>query len=780
MAGMSLARPSRVLLASSRRVAAGGESGWWQWLLPLLVVLVVAYAAINVRVADNQANSAAAKAARVQAVQSAADQAGGLAASVRAARGSDPRLVPDLSRALGQMDAAQASLVQVAGSDSEVEAISRAETDARLSAEPSLRSAGGGGAAASNTARSSTGSEFAHLTALLSSAASQYTLSADRASATARQKLTLTLIGGGLLAVLLLWSFWAKRTRLALERSERKFRSLIARSAELVLVVDERRLIRFVTPVIGRRLGYESEALLGTPLLELVHPDDRANGDLADHHEEGADPVHWRLRHRDGSWIDTEAEWLDLRDDLAVRGYVVTIRDVRERKALEEQIRHQAFHDSLTGLANRALFEDRVQHALERLRRDRDQGVGMLFIDLDDFKTINDSLGHAAGDELLRQVARRLGESTRRADTVARFGGDEFAVLVEGFRAPDTAAVIAERIRASLERPVHVDGEPLFVRASIGIAPGAPELTSDDLLRNADLAMYAAKASGKGRAALFEPNMGASARERLQLTVDLRHAVRDEQLEVKYQPLVRLGDNRMLGVEALVRWHHPTMGELSPLRFIPLAEETGLIVPIGAFVLHEACTQLASWRAAHPDQPLAYASVNVSARQFQREGQVLSDVRNATSEAGLDPSHLMLEITESVLMQDHDAIIRELNALRKLGVRIAIDDFGTGYSALSYLRNFPIDTVKMDRSFVRDLGEGKADSALIRSVVELGEALEMEIIAEGIESEEQLSSVTGLRCAMAQGFLFSPPLDASGIEAVLRGEVGEASAIAQV
>jgi diguanylate cyclase (GGDEF)-like protein/PAS domain S-box-containing protein len=777
---MSMGRPSRVLLASSRRVAAGGEAGWWQWLLPVLVLLVVAYAAINVRSADSQASRASEKANRVQAMETAADQAYAFQGSVHATRAKDPTLVLNLTRSLGAMDASMATLVRVAGSDGDVQAIARAETAARMAAQQSLQPRPGNAAESSSQTGSPPGVLFSRLTALLSSAAGQYSKSADRASADARRKLTLTLIGGGLLALLLLWSFWAKRTRLALERSERKFRSLIARSAELVLVVDERRIIRFATPVIKRRLGYGAQDLLSSSLVELIHPDDRANGDLSQHHEEGSDPVHWRLRHQDGSWIDTEAEWLDLRDDLAVRGYVVTIRDVRERKALEEQIRHQAFHDSLTGLANRALFEDRVQHALERLRRDREQGVGMLFIDLDDFKTINDSLGHAAGDELLREVAHRLGESTRRADTVARFGGDEFAVLVEGFYAVETAAVIAERIRASLERPVHVDGEPLFVRASIGIAPGGPGLTSDDLMRNADLAMYAAKASGKGRAAVFEPTMGASARERLQLTVDLRHALRDEQLEVKYQPLVRLGDNQMLGVEALLRWQHPELGELSPLRFIPLAEETGLIVPIGAFVLREACRQLASWRAAHQDQPLTYASVNVSARQFQREGQVLSDVKQATSEAGIDPSHLMLEVTESVLMQDHDAIIRELDALRELGVRIAIDDFGTGYSALSYLRNFPIDTVKMDRSFVRDLGAGKADSALIRSVVELGEALEMEIIAEGIESQEQLNSVTGLRCAMAQGFLFSPPLDASGIEAVLRGDVAESSAIAQV
>src|SRR5437588_3883935 len=304
---MSPGRPSRMLLASSRRVAAGGESGWWQWLVPMLVVLVVAYAAINVRSADNQANRASEKAARVQALQSAADQADAFEGSVRATHGRAPRLASALARALGDMDASTAALVQLAGTDAVIQSIAHAEGVARQSAQQLSQPGAPGQQRSGKPGRPASRSQFAPLTALLGAAARQYSRGADHASATARHKLTLTLIGGALLAVLLLWSFWAKRTRLALERSERKFRSLIARSAELVLVVDERGLIQFATPVIGRRLGYDSEGLLGTPLSDLIHPDDRGNGKLSDHHEEGSDPVHWRLRHQDGTWIDTEA-----------------------------------------------------------------------------------------------------------------------------------------------------------------------------------------------------------------------------------------------------------------------------------------------------------------------------------------------------------------------------------------------------------------------------------------------------------------------------------------
>jgi diguanylate cyclase (GGDEF)-like protein len=441
----------------------------------------------------------------------------------------------------------------------------------------------------------------------------------------------------------------------------------------------------------------------------------------------------------------------------------------RTRKALEssaarfrEDLRWQAFHDALTGLPNRSLFEDRVSHALERLRRYNEQ-VAVLFVDLDDFKTVNDSLGHAVGDRALQEFAVRLGECTRRADTAARFGGDEFVVLVEGPNAAFAAHGVADRIHEALERPLALEGHDVFMHASIGMAVGDAKLTADELIRNADIAMYAAKDQGKKGSALFEPSMHMAARKRLQLSTDLRRALQEDQLTVKYQPLMRIADGKMVGAEALARWTHETLGEIPPVDFIPLAEETGMIVSIGRYVLHQACMQLRKWQDEHPDNHPDYVSVNLSVRQFQPPGQVVEDVKEAAAASGLHPRHLMLEITESILMSDRDSMINDLTALRELGARIAIDDFGTGYSALSYLRQFPIDTVKMDRSFVRDLGQGKADSALIRSVVELGEALEMQIVAEGIEGQDQLDSVSGLRCDIAQGFYFYPPLDAEAL-----------------
>jgi diguanylate cyclase (GGDEF)-like protein len=725
-------RPQKILLASGARVAPGGESGWFQWLVPALVVIVVLFAALTVRSESDRSSHASTASARAQAFSAAVRESDALREAVRASHGGNARIKEQASASLDRMAAALAPLQRSAPEDAGVDSISRL-----VAAAPDARS-------------------LAPLATAADSLASRFGEAADSAAARAHQRLTMTLIGSGLLAALMLWSFFSKRARVTLERSERRFRSLVEHSTELVAVVDEKRRIRFVTPAFHRRLGYERDSLLGTNLLDLVHPEDR----------EGE---RWRLRQKDGSWIETEMDSKDLRDDPAVRGYVVTLRDVEERRALEDQIHHQAFHDSLTGLANRALFEDRLNHALERVRRDQRQGAAVVFIDLDDFKTVNDSLGHAAGDDLLRAFAGCLAECTRRMDTVARFGGDEFAVLVEGFMAEDAAAVIADRIHATLEKPIRLEQDDVYVHASIGIACGTVATTADEVVRNADLAMYSAKADGKGHSAFFEQSMHSAARKRLQLTGDLRRALGDGQLSVNYQPLVRLDDGRMLGVEALLRWTHPELGLVPPAEFIPLAEESGLIVVIGSFVLNEACRQLKAWQIEHPDQHPEYVSVNLSVRQFQREGHVVDEVRKALDSAGLDGTHLMLEITESVLMEDRQPIIRDLDALRLLGVRIAIDDFGTGYSALSYLREFPIDTVKMDRSFVQNLGKNAADSALVRSVVDLGGALEMQIIAEGIELQGQLDSVTGLQCDIGQGYFFAPPLDAAEMRDLLNG-----------
>jgi diguanylate cyclase (GGDEF)-like protein/PAS domain S-box-containing protein len=740
-------RPSKILVASAARVAPGGESGWFQWLVPGLVVTVVLFAALSVRSQADSASSATTASTRAQAFSAAVREAVALEAAVEASKGGNAQIKAQARASRARMIVALAPLEQAATDNPDVEALAR--TAPAATTAPAL--------AALATSADAVGRRL--------------DAAARRTSAQAHQRLTLTLIGSGLLAALMLWSFFAKRARVSLERSERRFRSLVEHSNELVAVVDEKKRIRFLTPAFHRRLGLDPERLLGSCLLDLVHTEDRRAVSIEAPAADGT-PRRWRLRHSDGSWVETEMESQNLVDDPAVRGYVVTLRDVAERRALEEKIHHQAFHDSLTGLANRALFEDRLMHALERSRRDPRQGASVVFIDLDDFKTVNDSLGHAAGDDLLRSFAACLAECTRRADTVARFGGDEFAVLVEGFMAEEAAAVIADRIHAALERPIRLEQDDVYVHASVGMASGEGATTADEVVRNADLAMYSAKADGKGRSASFVPSMHATASKRLQLTGDLRRALDAGQLSVNYQPLIRLDDGRMLGVEALLRWAHPELGPVPPAEFIPLAEESGLIVTIGSYVLNEACGQLRAWQSEHPGNHPDYVSVNLSVRQFQHEGHVVEQVRDALDRAGLDGSNLMLEITESVLMEDREPIIRDLNALRELGVRIAIDDFGTGYSALSYLREFPIDTVKMDRSFVHNLGDGSADSALVRSVVELGEALDMQIIAEGIEAQGQLESVTGLRCDIGQGYFFAPPLDPDAMRGLLNG--GEA------
>jgi diguanylate cyclase (GGDEF)-like protein/PAS domain S-box-containing protein len=745
-------------------VARGGESGWWQWLIPALVVMVVLYGAISVRSESHGADSASTAATNAAALHAAIRESSALQAAVRAGDGKDGVIRQQSLASIGRLSAAIRDLDGTTEGDSDAGDLVTDSTLAAQQARQSLMAGGGKGVSPGKAAAPT----LAALTPRAGAVSRRFEANAQRASAQANRRLTLTLLGSGVLAVLMLCSFFSKRARSTRDRSEQRFRSLIEHSSELIAVVDRSHRLRFLTGEFERRLGYAPEDLLGRDFLAMVHPDDRpAAGPLGAVDDE--EPQRWRLAHSDGSWIETEMQWKDLLDDPAVRGYVITIRDVAQRRALEEQIRHQAFHDSLTALANRALFEDRLNHALERLRRDESQGATVIFIDLDDFKTVNDSLGHAAGDDLLRAFAACLAECTRRADTVARFGGDEFAVLVEGAYASGAAAVIADRIHATLEQPIRLEQDDVYAHASIGMASGDATSTADELIRNADLAMYAAKADGKGRSAIFEPDMHSAARKRLLITGELRRALEDGQISVNYQPLVRLSDGRMLGAEALLRWTHPELGSVPPVEFIPLAEDTGLIDSLGSFVLHEACRQLAIWQVEHTRHP-DYVSVNLSARQFQREGAVVEDVVHALDQAGLDGENLMLEITESILLQDREAIIRDLEALRQRGVRIAIDDFGTGYSALSYLREFPIDTVKMDRSFVHNLGSGSADSALIRSVVELGEALDMQIIAEGIEGQGQLDSVTGLRCDVGQGYFFAPPLDAEGMRAVLDGK----------
>ena len=455
-------------------------------------------------------------------------------------------------------------------------------------------------------------------------------------------------------------------------------------------------------------------------------------------------------------------------------------------KRAGERMAHQALHDALTGLPNRTLFQDRVGRCLARARRDGGYRFAVLFLDLDRFKVVNDSLGHAAGDKLLTAVAARLAECVREADgvarvgggdgraerVVARMGGDEFTVLLDGLGEPGDAARVAERILAAVGRPVEFEGHEIATSASIGVVIGGPDYGShEDVLRDADAAMYEAKARGKNRYAIFDEAVHATAVARLRLESDLRRAIERGELVLHYQPIVSLRTRDVVGLEALVRWRRD--GRLvSPADFIPVAEETGIIVPVGRWVLAEACRQMAAWRAKHPSLPPAWVSVNVSRRQLG-DPELVAHVARVIGESGVDPSLVKLELTESVIMEDGEAARRTLLRLKELGVRVSMDDFGTGYSSLSCLHRFPIDELKVDRSFVLDHDGRRDAAAVVYAVVNLAHNLGIRVVAEGLEHAEHVAFLQALDCDYGQGFLFAPPLEAGEAEAfLLRGRAG--------
>ncbi len=439
------------------------------------------------------------------------------------------------------------------------------------------------------------------------------------------------------------------------------------------------------------------------------------------------------------------------------------------------QLLHQALHDPLTDLPNRALFQDRLDHALARATRDSEH-TAVALLDLDDFKAVNDSLGHAVGDELLVAVARRISDAIRADDTVARLGGDEFAILLE-----ETVEVVAlgvtDRVLEALRQPLIVAGRPVMVQASIGIASSRDAEDGTALVRNADLAMYAAKSAGRARIEVFHPGMHEAVLARLELETDLRHALEkaleDDQFHLLYQPRVSISTQRMSGVEALVRWEHPERGVVSPLDFIPLAEDTGLIVPIGAWILEEACRQGAKWQASSPAGLPIVISVNVSARQF--EPGLIDTVRRALTTTGMDPARLCLELTETALMHDVGAAVETLHALKALGVTISVDDFGTGYSSLTYLKQFPLDELKIDKSFVDGLVDDPENEAIVAAIIGMAHALGLSVVAEGVETEAQARKLQALGCEVAQGFYFSRPKPAAAIEDQLRQSLAEPS-----
>ncbi len=550
-------------------------------------------------------------------------------------------------------------------------------------------------------------------------------------------------------------------------QSAERFRSLVQNSSDVIALLAPDLTIRYHTPSVERVLGYAEDELVGRRVTDLLDPNEekglrRFFVDVCDSPHVPM-PRDLALRRKDGSTCQLESVFNNLLGEANVGGVVMTARDVTERRRLQAELSHQAFHDSLTGLGNRTLFGNRVSHALERNVR-RAKLFAVFLIDLDDFKTVNDSLGHAAGDELLVVIAERLESYLRPEDTCARLGGDEFAVLIEDLIAPEDAVTVARRMLAGMAEPLEVLGSEITVQASIGIALGVGVQTASEILRSADLAMYRAKEDGKSRYAIYEPTMHERVLERLSLKADLQRSVLAEEFELHYQPIVALQSSAIVGVEALVRWRHPERGLVLPDEFVPLAEETGLILPLGRFVLRTACREARRLRALGHRQ--LGISVNISAKQLA-SSTLPGEVTSALRETSLEPSALTLEITESMLL-DSQPVIARLEDLKRLGVRIAIDDFGTGYSSLNYLRRFPVDILKIAKPFVDEINSSADQERLASAIVRLGSTLGLDTVAEGVEVKAQRDRLRSLRCRYGQGYFFSPPLASRDVEAVLR------------
>jgi len=559
------------------------------------------------------------------------------------------------------------------------------------------------------------------------------------------------------------------------QRSERQFRSLVEKGSDVVAVLDENNAFTFVSASAERLLEISVDDLSGTSILDLAIDEDRpmleslmSSARLGGTTGRSVGPAEIRLRDLYDQVHTVEMVLTDLTDDEGVNGMVVNAHDVTDRKNLEESLRYQALHDSLTGLANRFMFQQRVSHALLR-RSTIEDVVGVLFLDLDDFKTVNDSLGHATGDNLLKLVAERLKACLHSGDTSARLGGDEFAILLEDTAHKSDVIAAAERIIESLSKPFVMDSRLIEIGVSIGVAFADNDSSDVDvLLRNADVAMYASKQGGKNCFRLFEQEMHASVFERLELKAELAKAIRNDDLTLAYQPIVALKERRVEGFEALMRWTHPTRGSISPLTFIPIAEESGLIIPMGEWLLREALSRLKQWQGEHENTAELWMSVNVSVEQLADPG-FIDAVDRSLIASGVNPNCLTLEVTESVLADDIEKIAARLNRVKSLGVKLAIDDFGTGYSSLGYLQKLPFDKLKIDKTFIDLLEEGTEDARLVLSILEMSQRLGLPVIAEGIESAHQAKRLVSLDCDYGQGYHFARPMAPENVVTLLKG-----------
>jgi PAS domain S-box-containing protein len=600
----------------------------------------------------------------------------------------------------------------------------------------------------------------------------------------------------GLAALVLLFDIYTfyqqwqlQRIRRRLAEHEQLFQLITENAADMIAVIDRDGRRVFNSPAYQKILGYRSEELAGTSSLDQIHPDDRERvleAGLKANSTGRGERLEYRIRHKDGSWRFFESTSSAIRSpEGEADGLVIVNRDITDRKRAEEKLAHQSFHDGLTDLPNRALFLDRLQRAITLSRRRSDFRFAVLFIDIDEFKVFNDSLGHAAGDGLLIQIAQRLSASLRGVDTVsrprmgkladpfigestlARPGGDEFTVLIEELHDPSDAIRVAERIQRRLATPFDFNGQEIVLSVSIGIVFNHKNSAdAADVLRDAEIAMYRAKSTGKARCEVFDQAMHAGAIKRLQLETDLRKAIELEQFRVYYQPIVCLRDGRIVGFETLSRWQRPE-GLVMPGEFIAVADETGIILPLNRQLLYEACSQLRSWQAAFPCDPPLTINVNITPRQFA-EPDLASQIGRTLQETGLDPRSVNLEITETIAMGDADRSAVVLSELKALGVRLDIDDFGTGYSSLSRLQHFPVDTLKIDRSFISRMDTDVETREIVRVIVMLAHGLRLKVVAEGVETVAQANMLKELGCEMAQGYLYSKPVPAETIEQLLR------------
>jgi PAS domain S-box-containing protein len=591
----------------------------------------------------------------------------------------------------------------------------------------------------------------------------------------------------GLAALVLLFDVYTVYQYLQLNRIRRQlaerdqlFQLISENAADMIALVDSDGRRLYNSPAYQKVLGYSPEDLKGTSSIEQIHPDDRPRvlqaAEKARQSGRG-ERVEYRIRHKDGSWRTLESTASAIRDRRGKTDKLVIVnRDISERKRAEEMLVHNAFHDGLTNLPNRALFLDRLQHALTLSKKHTNYKFAVLLIDIDEFKIVNDSLGHSAGDELLIQIGQRLKESVRRADTVsrprssgisaspnnddtlARLGGDEFTILLDDIRHPIEAIRVAERVQAELASPFVINEQKIVISASIGIASSAsPHVNAEDLLRDADIAMYRAKRAGKARCEVFDTAMHASAVKRLRLETDLRKALDQNEFRVYYQPIVSLQSGKITGFEALTRWQRPE-GLVSPLEFIPVAEETGLIIPMNRLLLREACQDLQAWQAEFRADPPLTMSINITPREFAQP-DLAYEIGRTLEQLNFDPDCLRVEIVETIAMGDEEKSGLALAQLKALGVHLSIDDFGTGYSSLSRLRRIPVDTLKIDRTFISNMDTDPDNLEIVKTIIMLAHNLGLRVVAEGPETQVHIDQLKLLKCEMAQGYFYSRPAD---------------------